>query len=565
MGRLPGEGDTFGRYEVIARIGRGGMGAVFEARQTDLGRSVALKVLSPELADDPGFRDRFTREARMLAALDSPHVIQVLEAGAHDGVLFIATQLVNGRDLGRIVAEDGPLPAQRALKVVAQIASALGDAHDAGLLHRDVKPSNVLVRESRADVFAYLCDFGIARQTVSTHTRTEGVIGTYNYMAPECHTGTDASVASDVYSLGCVLWAALTGRPPYERTSEFQTALAHVHDEIPTYVGESPARGAVNEILGRAMAKDPGARYPTAADMLDAVLVAEMKARGLRPSAAELTTLRGQLAPQAHTVLRPPAAPDPTPTVESPPQRRRTWRVVGLAAASVAAVLALGVAAFGLLAPDDTPSGGEAQQAAEAIPSPSPTQAARSAGVGKAGDRATPERSPQPTPAVTPDAVDPAPGPADPSVTCWDDSTARDAKACPVPSGRSGLETVFPSMDSDCRQAPVLVPGKAEVFECEFGAFMVRYSRWDKGADRYGYLDRFNPGATSRQWIIDGSFAGRQWFSFEDDQAESKQHQWSATYRYSPFSVSVEAVDDESRAVGIAAVVATDPQRVGLR
>jgi hypothetical protein len=258
------------------------MGAVFEARQVDLGRTVALKVLNPEFAEDPDFRARFVREARMLATLDSPHIIQVYDAGEHDGEFYIATQLVNGRDLLQRVRDEGALPAAAALRIVGQMASALADAHDSGVLHRDVKPSNILIRDSRADYFAYLCDFGIARHTDSSHTRTGGVLGTLSYLAPECHAGADATVRSDLYSLGCVLWAALTGSAPYERTSEYQVALAHMQEPIPTYDGDSPAARQINEILRISMAKQPTDRFLSASAMHTALVEAEEAARGLR-------------------------------------------------------------------------------------------------------------------------------------------------------------------------------------------------------------------------------------------------------------------------------------------
>ncbi len=198
----PEPGDTFGRYRIVRELGRGGYGSVLEARQLDLDRPVALKVLSPVLADEPQFRDRFAREAAMLAHLDSPHVIQVYEHGEQDGHLFIATQLVHGGDLKQLLRDTNGVSPATALDLAAQVASGLADAHDAGLIHRDIKPSNILVRRYGDGWFAYLCDFGIARATDSDYTRTGGVIGSLGYMAPERHQGADATIATDVYSLG---------------------------------------------------------------------------------------------------------------------------------------------------------------------------------------------------------------------------------------------------------------------------------------------------------------------------------------------------------------------------
>jgi serine/threonine protein kinase len=158
----PEPGDTFGRYRIVRELGRGGYGSVLEARQLDLDRAVALKVLSPVLADERQFRERFAREAAMLAHLDSPHVIQVYEHGEHDGHLFIATQLVNGGDLKQLLRDANGVSPATALDLAAQVASGLADAHDAGLIHRDIKPSNILVRRYDDGWFAYLCDFGIA-------------------------------------------------------------------------------------------------------------------------------------------------------------------------------------------------------------------------------------------------------------------------------------------------------------------------------------------------------------------------------------------------------------------
>ncbi|MDX6323855.1 MAG: serine/threonine kinase PknH, partial [Nocardioidaceae bacterium] len=267
MTGFPGQAGVFGRYRILRRIGYGGMGTVFEAAQDGLGRNVALKVLLPQLSDAPEFRARFEREARTLAALDSPHVIQVYEYGEEDGQLYIATQLVKGSDLQQLIESKGPATLVRSLEVVAQLASGLADAHAAGLLHRDVKPSNVLLRESLDDTHAYLCDFGIARDEDDAHLTSTGVAGTVGYMAPERHSGVEATAASDVYSLGCVLWAMITGRAPYAGHSGVQLALAHMHEPLPALDDASAAGTVVNRVLTRSMAKDPVDRYGSALEM----------------------------------------------------------------------------------------------------------------------------------------------------------------------------------------------------------------------------------------------------------------------------------------------------------
>ncbi len=324
MATFPGVGETFGRYEILRLIGRGGMGVVYEGRQRDLARHVALKLLTPELADDPQFRERFVREAHTLAALDSPHIIQVYDAGEQDGVLFIATQLVSGRDLSSYLDAEGPLPVDTTVAVMADVAAALADAHEAGVLHRDIKPGNVLLRGSGA-VFAYLCDFGIARATESTATRTAHVAGTLAYLAPECHAGEPATVASDIYSWGCCLWAALTGEAPYTGQTEYQLAMAHLHEDLPQLEGSDPESRALNEVLGTCLAKRPGDRY-SSARQVEAMLRAV--ARGNERSAAPATVVR-RTAPAGATQLRPPPEPS-RPDAVGPPTVRRRWPLVSL-------------------------------------------------------------------------------------------------------------------------------------------------------------------------------------------------------------------------------------------
>src|SRR4051812_32399293 len=163
MTAYPAVGTDFGHYQITGVLGQGGMGVVFSAVHESLGRRVALKVLSPDLATRADFRRRFEREASVLARLYSPHIIDVYDYGEIDDSLFIATQLVAGRDLRDRLAQDGPMPAWQALDVISQIAAALSDAHDAGIIPRDIKPSNILLHQSPAELFAYICDFGISQ------------------------------------------------------------------------------------------------------------------------------------------------------------------------------------------------------------------------------------------------------------------------------------------------------------------------------------------------------------------------------------------------------------------
>lgn len=261
--------ERIGPYRVGRTLGSGAMGVVLEAVDEGLQRVVALKVIAPHLASDPDFRERFVREARALAALDSPHVVRVYAHGEDDGRLWIATQLVPDGDLGKA----GPLPLREAVAVVSQVAGGLVDAHAAGLVHRDIKPANVLLRRGPDAISAYLGDFGIARTAADPHRTGGAAAGTPSYMAPELHTGGTAGVASDVYSLGCLLWAAVGGHPPYDGSSDYEIARAHVEQPVPQLAGRSPLAREVNRILRRAMAKDPGDRYDAVA-VLRADLVA---------------------------------------------------------------------------------------------------------------------------------------------------------------------------------------------------------------------------------------------------------------------------------------------------
>jgi len=262
----------FGRYEVVRRIGRGGMGVVYAAVHRDLKRDVALKLLSPDLALADHHRRRFSREAEILARLESTHIITVYDAGAQDGWLYIATQLVVEGDLSALLETVGPLSIPLALELIAQTAEGLADAHDSGVLHRDIKPSNVLVRRDRhGRPHALLCDLGISTLLDADHTKTGGVIGTYGYLAPERHEGVEASVASDVYALGCLLWALLTGSPPYEGT-DMEVALGHLRAPIRQLEGDSSLVEQTNVVLARSMAKRPEHRFQTAGELRQAVL-----------------------------------------------------------------------------------------------------------------------------------------------------------------------------------------------------------------------------------------------------------------------------------------------------
>jgi hypothetical protein len=286
-------GDQFAGCRIEAVAGRGGMGVVYRATELALGRPVALKLLAADRAGDPDFRERFARESRMAAAIDHPNVIPVYGAGEEDGRLYLVMRYVAGTDLQEELRRVGRLDPGRAADVVAQIAAGLDAAHAAGLVHRDVKPANVLLSGEHA----YLSDFGLTRLVGSDTELTEAGqwIGTVDYCSPEQLRGERTDARSDVYALGCVLFTALTGNTPYGRGTVPATLMAHLHDEPP----RGSAYGAPRDfdrVLWRALAKDPEERYPSAGDLGRAALAA---ARGEPVTESERSVARGPAAPEA--------------------------------------------------------------------------------------------------------------------------------------------------------------------------------------------------------------------------------------------------------------------------
>ncbi|CAN5273923.1 hypothetical protein BH09ACT12_BH09ACT12_22430 [soil metagenome] len=345
MPSYPGVGDRIGRFRVLAQLGAGGMGVVYDALEENLDRRVALKVIAPLYADDPAFRERFSREARSLASLDSPHVVQVYAHGEEDGYLYIATQLIPDGDLGQMVGRWGPAPLGKAAQLIEQVASGLADAHAAGLVHRDIKPANVLVRRrgsgAETTVSAYLGDFGIARKADAEATRVggAGAVGTPSYMAPELHHGAPATAASDLYSLGCLLWVTLTGSPPYAGGTEFEVISAHLQAPIPQVSGASVLVQELNRVLQRAMAKSPADRYHRATELRDDLRRAASLS-GDPAFYAQARPLVGTPTPapvDAAPTPTPASAPMPTFSSGQAPRRTGLWIGVG-----VAALLAIG-------------------------------------------------------------------------------------------------------------------------------------------------------------------------------------------------------------------------------
>ncbi|MGI8520587.1 MAG: protein kinase domain-containing protein, partial [Actinomycetota bacterium] len=257
------------RYRLEHRLAAGGMGTVYEATDERLNRRVAVKLLKEELVDDPRFVERFRREARAVAALSHPNIASVFDYGADDGRDFIVMELIEGRDLAELL-RSGPLQPSRAATLAAQSCDALAHAHAAGIIHRDVKPGNIIVSDNDR---VKVTDFGIARAIGETTLTAAGsVLGTAHYLAPEQASGESAGPAADQYAMGVVLFEMLTGEVPFSGTSPIGIAMRHVSDAIPapsSIVKEVPA--ILDEITARATAKAPSERYPDISGMASAL------------------------------------------------------------------------------------------------------------------------------------------------------------------------------------------------------------------------------------------------------------------------------------------------------
>ncbi|MFE7271988.1 serine/threonine-protein kinase [Streptomyces sp. NPDC057623] len=253
-------------YRIEREIGRGGMAVVYRAKDLRLDRTVALKLLAPELARNDTFRRRFTHESRAAAAIDHPHIVPVFEAGETDGVLYIAMRYVAGSDLRHLLDREGPLTPATALRVASQVASALDAAHENGLVHRDVKPGNILVArgtDSDHPEHAYLTDFGLTKKSLSlTGFTTVGqFVGTLDYVAPEQISGKPVDARCDVYGFACVIYECLTGHPPFRRDEDMALLWAHQYDEPPPLTEERPDLApSVDTVFAGALAKSPDDR-----------------------------------------------------------------------------------------------------------------------------------------------------------------------------------------------------------------------------------------------------------------------------------------------------------------
>jgi serine/threonine protein kinase len=379
------EGRPFGQYRLLTLIGRGGMGEVWRAHDTNTDRVVALKVLPPHLADDEMFQKRFRREARVAAALYEPHVVPIHGYGEIDGHLYVDMRLIVGEDLETMLKR-GPLEPGRAVGIIEQVSAALQAAHREGLVHRDVKPSNILVTETD---FAYLIDFGIARTAGSTGlTSTGSTIGTWAYMAPERFGMGEPDPRSDVYALACVLHQAMTGHRPFPGDSVEQQVAGHLSTPPPRPSSLNPrVPQAFDDVIANGMAKNVDQRYSTAGEL---AVSARAALDGLQPTALATAPVNDQGPTQlasppvpsplgatqmAATQYRDPAdePPDSAPpiSVASTPWWRRPSRVIPAAAVVVAVVVFVStvlIAGTGEEDPDASAATGPASSSAPPAP-----------------------------------------------------------------------------------------------------------------------------------------------------------------------------------------------------
>jgi serine/threonine protein kinase len=351
------DGAEFAGYRIERRLGRGGMGVLYLAVEPGLERRVALKLIAPEAASDEVFARRFAEESRIAASIEHPNVVPIYAAGEEAGVPFIAMRYVAGADLARRLTREGRLSPQVVVDLIAQIGNGLDAIHAAGLIHRDVKPANVLLSGDEGGAHAYITDFGVARNvaTESGLTQTGRFVGTLDYVAPEQISGGAIDARVDVYALGCLLFKLLTGEVPFPKEGDAARLYAHLNDPPPApslYVPEVSM--ALDDVVIRAMSKSPDDRYPSAGDLGRA---AQAALRGERPAAPERTVATGAAATRTAEAIpatgetRTSSPTEPTRRLddEAPPAAAepsaagsgRRWALIGGLAALLVAVIVM--------------------------------------------------------------------------------------------------------------------------------------------------------------------------------------------------------------------------------
>ena len=373
MNWIPRIGDEFAGYRLVSLIGHGGMSIVYRAEHIGLERTVALKLLSPQVSEDEDFRERFQRESKVAAALEHPNIIPIYEAGEENGVLYIAMRYVEGADLKSRLKQGGPLEEHQVVVLISQVAAALEAAHDKGLVHRDVKPANILIAAGagvEGSDHAYLSDFGVVKNTAAAgFTKTGLFVGTADYASPEQIEGKPLDARADIYSLGCVTYEALTATPTYEKDSEVAMMYAHLLEPPPKLTEKRPdLPPEVDEVIAKAVAKSKEDRYerPTEFALALKQAVGAGAASGVsavvaQPGAGETVLAgasvvgRAQAEKQAEPPAQspppqsPPAQPPPpqSPPAQPPPagtgagdgNRRKLLIAGGILAVVLAAVL----------------------------------------------------------------------------------------------------------------------------------------------------------------------------------------------------------------------------------
>jgi serine/threonine protein kinase len=316
------DGDEFAGYRIERRLGRGGMGILYLAVEPGLERRVALKLIAPEAAVDEVFTRRFAEESRIAASIEHPNVVPIYAAGEEAGVPYIAMRFVAGADLARRLVREGRLAPEVAVELIAQIGNGLDAIHTAGLVHRDVKPANVLLSGGEDSDHAYITDFGVARNvaTESGLTQTGRFVGTLDYVAPEQISGGTVDARVDVYALGCLLFKLLTGEVPFPKDGEAARLYAHLNDPPPApslYVPEVSM--ALDDVVIRALSKSPDDRYPSAGDLGRAARAA---LRGEAPAVPERTVATGAAATRTTETIAAKAGETKPPPRETEPTRR---------------------------------------------------------------------------------------------------------------------------------------------------------------------------------------------------------------------------------------------------